>query len=545
MNDAYYLNAPDPTRDSHNLNPTGEICLPLCHRTLTQDLVGDFSLPDYQPEIKRLLRITAHPAPPETFSSGDALEMEGRIDYFVLYMGNDNQLYCAPLSSEYRMTLPMTDIADRDSSYASHLDVLTGQEPTCLCDLSADPVTGRVTAPRRLNIKCRLSAAVKSYGQASIGAHRGEDLLPPSVETLTAAIKSGTVYHTLGELMTLQDDMILTSAGEQEMRVVCAEGQVMVSEISAGRDMVTCRGDVLLKLTLSPAEGDNTPATVTTRKIPFSQALSLPGVTPDCNCRAVGSCRDMSVEMEDGQLHSELDMQLEVVAQKNVSTLYEKDQFSTRKDTKCEYAEYRPEVALGCINGNFTLSDSLALADTGISPAARVVDVSGRAFPEMLTADAEKNRYLLTGVCRVTLILYKDGEYTASELELPFRYEKESYNENFPEGFAPAFDGCVKALTCRARMDGERIGIDAELSVSLRLTDTLSFKALRHVTFGEDIVRKRGEYVVCFPSAEDSLWSVAKRYHAPLAALGAANGLSLPAEADDEASLTGVPYLIV
>ena len=35
------------------------LTLPICDKVITQDISGDFSLPDYQPEIKRLLRITA------------------------------------------------------------------------------------------------------------------------------------------------------------------------------------------------------------------------------------------------------------------------------------------------------------------------------------------------------------------------------------------------------------------------------------------------------------------------------------------------------
>ena len=38
--------------------------LPLCDKTVTSEVAGDFSLPDYQPEIKRLLRVSATVQPP-------------------------------------------------------------------------------------------------------------------------------------------------------------------------------------------------------------------------------------------------------------------------------------------------------------------------------------------------------------------------------------------------------------------------------------------------------------------------------------------------
>lgn len=546
MNDAYVMNTPPSLPEE-----SSGVQLPVCQRTLTSDLSGDFSLPDYQPEIKRLLRIGVSISPPERYTAGDSVELEGTLDYFVLYMGNDNQLYCAPLSTDYRMTLPLSEERDREKDLgrpAGAPSPLDG-DLICACDVTADPVTGRVTSPRRLNVKCRLKAAVKVYGTCRLSADGNGEMIPASVERLPETVDTVRLFHGIGEPLALQDDMILSPAEDGEVRVVCAEGQVMIHEVSTGVNTATCRGDVLLKLTLCPAEageGEAALPTVSTRKIPFSQTVEINGVTPDCAACAHGACTEMSIEVEEGHLHSDLGVTLEVLAQKNQATTYTKDLYSTRKETVGGYATYPIRQALGCFNGNFTLSDSLTLAEANIHPAARVVDVTATAYPEALTLDAEKKRCTLTGRCRVHLLLYRDGEYTAAELELPFRYEKDGgLTGELREGMVPEFDGCVKAMSCRARMDGERIGVDAELAVALRVTAPDQLTALSSVTFGEDVTRRRGEYVVCFPAADDTLWSVAKRYHAPLTALSAANGISMPENPDKPGSLEGAGYLIV
>ena len=94
-------------------------------------------------------------------------------------------------------------------------------------------------------------------------------------------------------------------------------------------------------------------------------------------------------------------------------------------------------------------------------------------------------------------------------------------------------------------MDGERIGIDAELCLMLRMTQAQDVTALSRVSMGGETTRRRGEYVICFPASDDTLWSVAKRYNAPLTALALVNGLSSAAEPDSEDSLEGARYLIV
>ena len=163
-----------------------------------------------------------------------------------------------------------------------------------------------------------------------------------------------------------------------------------------------------------------------------------------------------------------------------------------------------------------------------------------------MTADREKERYILTGRCRVHLLLCRDGEYSSSEVEFPFRYEKEMGGGHpLPDGSQPEFDGTVKAITCRARMDGERLGIDAELAVAIRMTAPDNLTSLSSVSLGDEITRHAGEYMICFPSANDTLWSVAKRYRVPLAALGAANGVPSSEDPAEIGSLKEINFLIV
>ena len=70
-------------------------------------------------------------------------------------------------------------------------------------------------------------------------------------------------------------------------------------------------------------------------------------------------------------------------------------------------------------------------------------------------------------------------------------------------------------------------------------------RVLDEVSFGESIDRKAGEYTVCYPERCESLWSVAKRYGAPIKAIASVNKLSSDAELDSEASLSGVKYLMI
>lgn len=528
---------------------TQTVQVPLCDKTVTTDLTGDFSLPDYQPEIRRLLRISAATPPPARYAGGNGIDLTGNVDYYVLYVGNDDQVYCAPLSAEYRMQVP----------FEANAEGSAGEPLVCVCSLAAEGAAGRVTAPRRLNIRCRVKAHAKVYGERELTCHEESGLVPGSVERLESRAQVGRVFCTVSDPATLEDDMILPPGND--VRVVCAEGRVLVSEATAGNGIVTCRGEVTLKLLLSPLETPTEPietaesgeapgaarsAPVTAipsaaiRHIPFTVTVDCPGVTADCSACAQGACPELSVQVEEGRIHTDLGVVLEVTAQRQETVCYTGDLYSTRTDGECRFADCRAEQALCTVQGNFTLSGSMPLSEAGIEPGAGVVDMVATAEAEALTCD--RGRGVLTGTGRFQLLLNRGGEWSTAELSLPFRYECE-VGAGVPE--TPGFDGALQVISIRARMDGERIGLDAELAVGLRLTSPETLRPLAGISFGADVPRRRGEYVICFPSATDTLWSVAKRYHAPLTALAAANELPATAAPDAKESLSGVNYLIV
>lgn len=533
----------------------GGIQLPYPLRHITTEVIGDFTLPDYQPEIKRLLRIGVNLLPPDPRrSEGDLM---GAVDYYVLYVGQDNGVYCAPLSTEYRLESPT-------EGGMAGMPAATSEPTLCLCDLSAEVPVGRVVAPRRIHIRCKIKARVRAYGECPLGPWN-EDDGDPTVEALTAETSVGRLYRAVGEPLTLEEDIIL-SPGEEEMRVICAEGQILMTEALPTTGMVNCRGEITVKITLCPADtvGDmlaelssdtatprqTPPLTILRRKIPFSQSVPVEGVTSASTATACGYCSEITVQMDEGRLHLEVGVLTEARAQQNESVTYVADLYSTRRESACRYAAYPAEMGLRAFNGNFTLSDSLPLTETAIEPSARVVDVTAAATPEELTTDPDKGRCLLTGKCRFHLLLQKDGEYNAAEVELPFRYEFDhapsSKGSLSPDTVSLSdFDGSMTVVNCRARMDGERIGFDAELAISLRTHAPAPFTALTDMGLGGEITRRRGEYVICFPTPTDTVWSVAKRYHAPITALSAANNLPAGVKIGDKDSLEGVKYLIV
>ena len=502
----------------------GYLQIPVCDKTVTSDISGDFTLPDYQPEIKRLLRVSASVLPPSKYIGDSAAELAGGIDYYVLYMGGDNELYCAPLSADYKVDIPFdaSELAVNGYLGGFALSAATG----------ADMVSGRVTAPRKLSIKCRLKTRAQIFADMPLedGFGEGEE----GLQRLACSADVSRRAWGVGEMLRISDEMICESAGG-ELRVICAEGKVLIGEVTAMKGAAACRGDLYLKLLLCRDDG-GVPYSAN-RKIPFSQTVAVEGMTAGDSASARGTVSEMGIVVEDGRIGIDVGMIIEVDSCREESVSYVKDVYSTARQTENLYKSVPVISGSESFSGNFTLSDSAPLDEVGIARASKIIDISGAVYPEEYALESDK--CTVRGRAKFSMLWEKDGEYSVSEMELPFSY-RVAASDSFDKA------ACLTELiSARARVDEDRVGVDAEIGICGNLSRSENEKMLSAVGFGEEIVRERGKIVVCYPSSDDSLWSVAKRYGASLETLASVNSLSRAAEADSAQSLEGVKYLVV
>ncbi len=505
----------------HSLRVQAEIC----DRRNVTDLSADFTLPDYQPEIKRLLRVRATVSPPDKYIGAGNAEFSGTVDYAILYAGNDGALYCATETGEYQFTLPI--------EVASDIDLNEGV--VCDAEILPDTVTGRVVAPRKFSVKCRLRSHVRLYGTRLIE----ETLIggdPASLQRLCGNMESARVFVGTGEPLQLGDE-ILCDVQSGDIRVISAEGQVFVTEAVAGSGVVNCRGEVCLKL-LCAQEGSSSAPSALLRRIPFSQSVVTDGAEVNCDACAFGVCSQLQITVEEGRILCEVELRLRTRAQRNESFSFTRDIYSTAAECEATYTDAVLPHAIKCLNGNFSLNTALPLEEVGIRAGMSVADVA--LTPTVTSLESDHGKSFLIGRCRVSVILCDAEDTVAQEFEIPFRYETDGCDRPITD-----FEATVDPISCRARIDGERIGLDAELAVSLSLRGENRCRMLSEASFGETLASRGAVYTVCYPAKEDTLWSVAKRYHRSVATVSQMNHLADAPAADAAESLGGVAYLLV
>ncbi|MBQ8310340.1 MAG: hypothetical protein IJX80_04925 [Clostridia bacterium] len=497
----------------------------LCDRQVVTELSSDFSLPDYQPEVKRLLRVRATVAPPDKYIGVGSAEFSGTVDYSILYAGNDGALYCASQTGEYQFNVPVEMTSDFE----------IGDGLICDVETVPDLTTGRVVAPRKLSLKCRLRSHVSLYGTRVL-EEEINGAAPDSIQKLKGSVECARIFVGMGDPMQLGDE-ILFDAQSENLRVICADAQVYVTEAIAGSGCVNCRGEVCLKL-ICAHEGENEAPFVQLRRIPFTQSVPTDGAEVNCDCCANGVCSDIGITVEDGRILCEVTLRLESHAQRNERVEFTRDAYSTAAQGESRYADCRFPLALKCISGNFSLNTMLSMEEVGLRGGQTVVDLS--LIPSVSELTCESGKYILTGRCRCHALLHSEEDLAAQEFEIPFRYETDGSEESVTD-----YDVNVTPISCRARADGERLAVDAELAVNIATRGECACRILTAASFDEAIARGGASYTVCYPSREDTLWTVAKRYHRSVSDIAEMNPLTGSPAADAKDSLAGVSYLLV
>ena len=507
--------------------------------TANEEIGRDFVLPDYQPEIRKVLRLTPSVRPPSRFLGTDEAEFSGNVGFDLLYIGGDGGLYSASLSAPYSFRMPLAG-SDR----------MSGDRPICAdAEITALSSHCRLSAPRKLHIGCHLHARLVGLcdEQTDVRGLGGAD-----TERLERTVTVGRCADVTGEAMELTDEIPVS--GEGELRLIGAEGAVHVSEAAVGEDGVACRGELYLKVmvTRDPMpQGEEPPSAgrgeveVLTRRLPFSQTIGLdaPVGREECRAAVCGSCTDVHVRVEEDRLLCAVSVVLQARAQGNEKVTFIRDCYAVARPTVCEMRSYAPRRGICCVNGNVTSGGTVEGAQAGIPTGAEPLDVSGSATVTEISC--ERGHAVLTGEGTYRL-LYRtaEGEIGHAEFPLPLRYE-------LPDGgLDPSLrlgaDARMTMISGRARVEGDgSYTVDAEWTVSARIYAQDRIEAVDEVRAEGDALPSSAACVICYPAAGETLWRVAKRYRTPLRTLAVMNDLPGSSDADSPQSLQGVHFLMI
>lgn len=493
----------------------GRVQLRLPERALPFEITAECTLPDYRSEISRLLWVRPTILPPERFVGGGKAEFSGKVLFEILYTGPDGALYGTEHEQGYSFHIPL------EGAYAAE-----GAE--LFATPVVDAVISRVTGPRRLAVRCRAHAHMRGVAEKELTlAQRAlpKDAVP---HLLCDATEAGFAIGGGREELILSDALTC----EENERVICARGNVLLPEVSAATDEVRVNGEVLVSV-LSCREEHPLPS-VREKRIPFECRVPLEGVRPHHHVSATGTVGRIELTAENGQLSISPQLILTAEAQYSEPITVCRDAFLPGQCAEYRFEELSAWQTGACCTRHFSINAERPAEEMGFGEDLEILDHTCEA--EITEKCTENGKLVLCGKLQCHLLCRRGGELCTQDATLPFRL--------LPGfGTQSAFADC-RVAACRMQLHNGLLRADAELQLSLQDALPLTLRPLCEVSFTPCELPPRAAIELYYPTPTQTLWDVAKQYGISPDALADANALDADAPAASD-SLAGKRFLMI
>ncbi len=474
------------------------------------EISEEFSLPDYVPEIRRVLTVLAQVLPESKYlqesQGGSTLDLGGSVTYSLIYTDDEGKLNAIPLNSNYETKITLQ----------------TSPQYT-LVDTSVENVSYRVTAPRRLTIKARVKSKVTTATQNQVT----ENVTPrSSADELYLEKKEKTVQSVDMTIATLSNVRIsdkLTTDKEKSVKPIWCDARLVIKDSRVQNGFVSARGEAIVKCLAL----ENEEIKVIERTMPIAEEIEVQGVKDTGVARVGGRCVSLSISNEElndaTQLFFDLVCDLEAEVYSNSDRVLTEDIYSTANEMEVTYKQVPVYSVVKAGGASFTFNESTKRKSKEMS---EIIDVL--VDPVCEKTEIKGDKMIATGKLNVTLLGTKENEtereYLCETYDLPLRYELDM-KKRVENGIGRCL---FSTLDANARFDKDSVSVTCEIYPSFSVFERTTEGILdTGVIKNDKEIKKDGSTIrVYFPTEGDTLWEIAKKYHTTISKLAQDNSIA-------------------
>ena len=224
--------------------------------TVRCESVGEYSLPDYNGDVKKVLLVKTQVYPSGKFVGDDLLEFSGSVGYEVVYVDGENNVTHAEFSTDYEAAVKINSDNYVDS------DVNT----------AVSSYNMRLVGPRKFSVKCSLDSDVRISERREHGIE-GDAFMEYEPEYLSATAKVYTSMFASGETRDINEEMLtLDGAIADEVEIMFCDVHPDLAISDKTDSAVTLKGN--LKAELLYKNSDNNLKMIE-KDIPYSEEVIL------------------------------------------------------------------------------------------------------------------------------------------------------------------------------------------------------------------------------------------------------------------------------
>lgn len=487
----------------------------------------DFTLPDYCPDIQKILKCAVKPGINFRNISGDQINIEGNAEIKIIYIDSD--------SSKLRF-------CENSVPFSTSLDIKNNPENAVVnTRLKTEYMNCRAVSPRKVDLHGAISVCAKVNEKQSLDVTsciNGKDI-EQKIEKLDVSdlISIGQQQFSIEEMLELDDNM-----PEPEM-IISSDVIFLSDEPKIMPNKVVVKGTALLKITYIDDLTSGTTQSLN-YEIPISQIVDVPGITDQCECLIKTEILNDKIQIS-GNDKSENSKSLISAVIKAAATVFAflnkeidlvSDVYSREYNTQINKEQFNAKKIIKSFKEEFSYQNTV---DTPIENIKDIISIQ----PSLSNVQtiSENGKITLKGKIKLN-ILASDSENMPAYTERTIDFEKqlaqeiEQENIQFEAELLP-LGVVVNSITNDGKIDF-KMNILAYITAYTESKQDMVVEVTSDESRPEDKLSK-ASLTVYFADKNESLWDIAQKFYSSVESIKEENSIS--EEIIDEPKMILIP----
>lgn len=464
---------------------------------------ADFSLPEYMPEILRIIKSTAQPKVNSCKAVGERVTVDGECELRMIYTAEDGCIY------SFAQSRPFTRHCE-NNIFNDATDVN--------CEISVSYVNCRATSTKRAEIKAGVVIKINACLEET------EEIISvdePCIEKKCVPVRAMSLGCKKTRAFSMSDTVALSVPCAF---IISSRASAFCTEIKKISNKIMVKGDAVVEACYVNANDKSCTESIR-HTLPINQILEFEGMDE----RFTGSvilnvtAVDIMLKNEQDGVGSAFDIGLSIDASASMweekELLVINDAYAVGSSVDLKKQSMVFFTPLDEIRDTYIFRENFQVSGEGVSKVigstCDLTNVTVRKENEMLSVSANLS----------LSVLIKDSSGSISNINkiLDVKYERKADYENNDIYCLPKLD--VFSLDC-AEKGSNSIDVRAEINVSASVFGRVIIDAVADIKESENqVVRGSNAITVYFPEKSESLWSIARRYNTTVNAIAEENGL--------------------
>lgn len=464
---------------------------------------ADLALPEYMPEILRIIKSTAQPKVNSCKVVGERVTIDGECELRMIYTAEDGCIY------SFAQSRPFTRHCE-NNTFNEAVDVN--------CEVAVSYVNCRATSTKRAEIKAGIVIKINAFLEET------EEIVSvdePCIEKKCMPVRAMSLGCKKTRTFSMSDTAALSVPCAF---IISSRASAVCSEIKKISNKIMVKGDAVVEICYVNANDKSVTENIR-HTFPINQILEFDGMEERLtgNVTLNVSAVDVMLKNEQDGVCSSFDIGLSIDAS---ASMWEEKELVVINDAyavgNCIDLKKQSMVffkALDEIRETYIFRDSFQVSGEGVSR------VLGSTCDITNVVTKKQGDKLIASANLSLSVLIKDSSGSISNINkiLDINYERAANFDDVDLFCLPKLD--VFALDC-AEKGSNSIDVRAEINVSASVFAKVFVDGVVDISESENkFVRNSNAITVYFPEKSESLWSIARKYNTTVSAIADENGL--------------------